>query len=170
MNNFKTINLYTYPVEKRYIKKIATTESPAHRRYYSEQHGAWYDLTHAVDFLCDEGTPIRAAFDGEIIAVVNNLTKNYDKRQPLAKHVLPEDEQDGNYVVIKHPHDELSIYSHLRKGGIIVTKGSLVKTGDILGYSGSTGWSLKPHLHFMVFKFTKPAPAKDFESLEVVWG
>ncbi len=49
-------------------------------------------------------------------------------------------------------------------------KGQTVKTGDLLGYSGYTGQSILPHLHFMVFRYidpvNKPQPIGDFESLE----
>src|SRR3989344_4113114 len=159
-------NTYSYQIEKKLIKKIATTESPAHRRYFSEQHKAWYDLTNAVDFLCDAGTPILAACDGEVVAIVDGLTKNHNKREPPSRAVMPEEEQDGNYVVIKHSNEELTIHSHLQPGSIVVKKGSKVKTRDKLGLSGNTGWSLVPHLHFMVFKFTKKQ-ARDFESLEI---
>ncbi len=164
----KSINIYHYPLEKKFIKKIATKESPAHRKYFSEQHKAWYDLTNAVDFLCDAGTPILAACEGEVVAVLDGLTKNWNKKIPPTRKELPEEEQDGNYVVIKHSNNEFSIHSHLQIKSIKVKKGDKVKTGDFLGLSGNTGWSLLPHLHFMVFKFTKP-PGRDFVSLQPKW-
>jgi murein DD-endopeptidase MepM/ murein hydrolase activator NlpD len=78
-------------------------------------------------------------------------------------------QQDGNYVLLKHFNSEFSIYSHLRPKEVLVSKGQFVEKVDIIGYSGNTGWSIKPHLHFMVFKFLKPKPAKDLESLEIRW-
>jgi murein DD-endopeptidase MepM/ murein hydrolase activator NlpD len=113
--------------------------------------------------------PIKAALKGEVIVVVSKLTKNYNGREPPSRDVLPVEEQDGNYVVLKHSNNEFSIYSHLRCGEVFVTKGQQVKTGDVLGNSGNTGWSLGPHLHFMVFKFLKPMPSKDMESLKIRW-
>jgi murein DD-endopeptidase MepM/ murein hydrolase activator NlpD len=83
---------------------------------------------------------------------------------------MSEAEQDGNYVLLAHENNEFSIYSHLRSGEIKVKPGDSVKTGKLLGYIGHTGWSIKPHLHFMVFKFTKPKPARDFVSLKVRWS
>ena len=165
----KTKNLYSHPVENKYIRKIVTSESPAHRKYHSDEHNADYDLTHAIDFLCDVDTPIRAALDGKVVHVQDGLTKLWDKFDVPPKDYMSEDEQDGNYVVLEHENNEFSIYSHLKPNEIRVKSGDYVKAGDILGYNGHTGWSIKPHLHFMVFRFSKPKPARDFDSLEVRW-
>jgi len=164
----KTQNVYSYPIEKGQIQKILTKESPAHRKY-SDKNGTTYDLTHAVDFLCKEGTPVKAALDGTVIKIINNLTKNYNKYEPPEEDILSIAEQDGNYVLIKHSNNEFSICSHLRTGSILVKSGQNIKTGEIIGYSGNTGWTIKPHLHFMVFRFLKPEPAKDLESLGIRW-
>ena len=162
----KSKNKYSYPIEQKFIKEISTTKSPAHRKYKSK-NGVLYDLRNAVDFLCGLNTPVKAAFDGEVVAIVDSLKKNHNKWEPPKN--MPEEEQDGNYAVLKHKNKELSIYSHLGYRKVLVKKGQKVKTGEVLGYSGSTGWSIKPHLHFMVFKFLKKEPAKDLESLKVGW-
>jgi len=164
----KTMNIYSYPLERKYIKSTIS-DSPAHRKYHSEEYDADYDLTRAVDFLCDIGTPIKAALDGKVVHVQDGITNHWDKFDIPPKEVMSEDEEDGNYVVIEHGNSELSIYSHQKPNEIQVKKGDRVKEGDILGYSGHNGWSIKPHLHFMVFRFTKPKPARDFESLEIRW-
>lgn len=165
----KTRNIYYHPVDKRYIKEIVISKSPAHRKYHSDEHKADYDLTQAVDFLCDMGTPIKSALEGKVVHVQTGITKVWDKFNVPPREFMSEDEQDGNYVVIEHANNEFSIYSHLKSGEIRVKSGDSVKAGDLLGYNGHTGWSIKPHLHFMVFRFTKPKPARDFNSLEVRW-
>lgn len=165
----KSKNFYSYPVEKKNIKKIITFGSPAHRKYFNEERNANFDLTHAVDFLCDEGTPIKVALDGKVISTQDGMTKNWDKHEIPPADFMKGYEQNGNFVVLKHKNHEFSIYCHLQVGKIAVKLDDDVKTEDILGYSGHTGWSISPHLHFMVFKFTKPEPAKDFESLEIQW-
>jgi LysM repeat protein len=54
----------------------------------------------------------------------------------------------GTYVVIDHPNDTKTLYGHL--SSIIVDKGQRVTQGQVIGYSGSTGESTGPHLHFEV--------------------
>jgi len=164
----ETKNVYSLPVEEKFIERIVKN-SPAHIKFYSKFHKAWEDYTNAIDFICKEGTPIKAAFHGKVVRVKDGITKNWNKFTFPSKDLLSEEEWDGNFVVIKHENEEFSIYSHLRCHGIKVKEGDKVKTGDLIGYSGNTGWSIKPHLHFMVFKFLKPKPHRDFESLEIKW-
>lgn len=55
----------------------------------------------------------------------------------------------GRYIkIFKIRSDWISeiIYGHLSKS--IVTNGQLVKVGELIGYSGNTGNSTWPHLHF----------------------
>lgn len=54
----------------------------------------------------------------------------------------------GKHVIIDNGNNITSIYAHLDK--IYVTKGQEVKSGDVIGAEGSTGWSTGPHLHFQV--------------------
>lgn len=164
----KTQNIYSCPIERRYLFEILTKESPAHRAY-RDKNGIFYDLTNAVDFLCKERTRVRAALCGEVVTIINNLTKNYNERKPPTEDILPIEEQNGNYVILKHENAEFSMYSHLMPQGVTVSKEQFIETGEIIGYSGNTGWSIVPNLNLMVFKFLKPKPARDLESLEIRW-
>jgi len=56
----------------------------------------------------------------------------------------------GNYILLTHHAGWSSIYGHLQT--ISVKRGQRVSTGTRLGYSGNTGYSTGPHLHFSVFK------------------
>ncbi len=165
----KTENIYSLPLAKSNILSWKT-DSPAHRKYHSTEHDADYDLTHAIDFLCHTGKPIKVALEGKVIAVVDGITKKWNKFEIPSKDFMKENEQDGNYVLIEHPNKEFSIYSHLQPKKIKVKVGDIIHAGKIIGYSGNNGWSIKPHLHFMVFRFLKPYPKRDFESLEINWG
>jgi len=92
---------------------------------------------NGLDIGAPIGTPVFAADDGTIIAVDNNdrtATKKY---------------QYGKYILIRHGTNLTTIYAHLSRQ--VVQKGAQVKRGDIIGYSGSTGYATGPHLHFGVY-------------------
>lgn len=145
----KTKNEYILPVKKEDIKEVRT-DSPAHIG----------PLKNAIDYAIPEGTPVLAAADGEVISIKDDSNVG----GPDIKYW-----DDGNRVVLKHKNKEYSAYEHFKYKGIIVKKGQKVIAGEIIGYSGNTGYSFGPHLHFEVFYFTKakPDPSKDFECLEV---
>jgi len=107
------------------------------------------NLDYAVDFLVPVGTPIYAAASGKVIWVKTDSRaggKNKKKYWNL-----------GNRIVIRHKNGEYTAYEHLKYKGIIVKKGEKVKKGQLIGYSGDTGWStIGPHLHFEVFNNPEP--------------
>src|SRR5207248_701939 len=53
-----------------------------------------------------------------------------------------------NYVVIAHAGGLETQYLHFTK--VVVKPGDKVKAGDLIGYSGKTGWACGSHLHFKV--------------------
>ena len=56
----------------------------------------------------------------------------------------------GNTIIIAHPNDYYSIYSHLKKS--IIKEREYVKANQVIGYVGQTGNSNAPHLHFEIWK------------------
>ena len=56
----------------------------------------------------------------------------------------------GNYVVIEHSGGFYTIYGHLSK--TLVLFNTDIKTGNVLGKVGNTGYSTGPHLHFEIRK------------------
>jgi murein DD-endopeptidase MepM/ murein hydrolase activator NlpD len=54
----------------------------------------------------------------------------------------------GKYVVIKHANGTQSLYGHM--DSVSVTVGQSVAAGEGIGYSGNTGRSTGPHLHFEI--------------------
>jgi murein DD-endopeptidase MepM/ murein hydrolase activator NlpD len=55
----------------------------------------------------------------------------------------------GKWVMIKHPNGLSTLYGHL--SAITMKTGQEVTMGDTVGYSGNTGYSTGPHLHFGVY-------------------
>ncbi|MFY0592435.1 M23 family metallopeptidase [Roseivirga sp.] len=98
-----------------------------------------------------EGTPIRAARDGEVLLVRS------DSETGCA---VVDCAKFANYIIIRHSDGTMALYSHLRKNGVDVKVGDLVKAGDYIGSSGNTGWSKSPRLRFEVFKGNKTIETK----------
>ncbi|TIQ40747.1 MAG: M23 family metallopeptidase [Mesorhizobium sp.] len=86
-----------------------------------------------VDWAAPVGTPIMAAFDGEI--TFQGDGGGY-----------------GNLVKIAHANGRETRYAHMQKFAIASGVGTKVKAGDVIGYIGTTGLSTGPHLHFELYQ------------------
>lgn len=106
--------------------------------------GVWsHKERAALDFKMKRGTPILAARDGVVIRV-----KEDGSRGGWGKKFRSQ----GNNIVIQHDDNSRSGYWHLKKDGAIVNIGDTVKQGQVIGFSGKTGYAAIPHLHFIVWK------------------
>ncbi len=54
----------------------------------------------------------------------------------------------GKTLIIDHGLGIYSLYLHLNKFKVL--RGEQVEQGDVVGFSGNTGYSIAPHLHFSV--------------------
>lgn len=109
-------------------------------------HPGWTHVglaAYAWDFCMPVGTPVLAARGGTVIAV----RQNSNIGGWGAKFA-----DDANYVVIDHGDGSSGLYMHLMLNGARVKVGDKVQTGQLIAYSGNTGWTSAPHLHFMVMK------------------
>lgn len=107
-------------------------------------HKGWSRFS--VDFGMSTGSSVCAARDGVVTDVKSDSNKGgrYYKYRYMA-----------NYITVLHEDGTFAQYMHLKKNGNLVKVGDFVRKGQVIGYSGNTGWSLGPHLHFMVFKPTR---------------
>ena len=100
---------------------------------------------------------VLTARGGEVIYVKNNVGKNTWNLSTFEKVKYGA----GSHVVIKHKDGTVAVYCHLKKGSIVVKKNDKVVQGEFIGYSGDTGNSSDPHLHFEVRAYYSKAPPKD---------
>jgi murein DD-endopeptidase MepM/ murein hydrolase activator NlpD len=94
----------------------------------------------ALDFRMPVGTPIYAAREG----IVYRYKDDSDEGGPFPWYT-----RKANYIIIQHSDGSFGCYWHLQRNGVVTKKGAVSK-GQLIGYSGRTGFVLLPHLHFTV--------------------
>jgi len=85
-----------------------------------------------TDLRAPIGTPVLAPADGVVKFVQYNQNSGY-----------------GNVVSLSHNYGFESYYAHLMNKPI-VKEGQFVKKGDVIAYSGNSGMSTGPHLHYEI--------------------
>jgi len=96
----------------------------------------------SLDFKMKKGSKICAARAGIVTAVKKDSDVGGLKDEYLS---------EGNHIIIKHDDGSEAMYWHLQKDGVLVNIGDAVTQGQLIGYSGNTGYTAFPHLHFQVY-------------------
>jgi hypothetical protein len=96
----------------------------------------------SLDFKMKKGSKVCAARSGVVTAVKEDSDIGGLKDEYL---------NEGNHLIIKHSDGSEAMYWHLQKDGVLPNLGDTVVQGQHIGYSGNTGYSAFPHLHFQVF-------------------
>ena len=91
---------------------------------------------NGIDLRASVGTPVKSAGFGTVVD-----SGDTDASCDGVSY--------GKWVLIKHNNGLSTLYAHLSL--IRAYKNEEVSTGDVIGYSGNTGYSTGPHLHFAVF-------------------
>lgn len=99
--------------------------SPNEDPYFYRGHSGY-------DWALTENTAVLAVADG---------TVRFVQRRDIGGY--------GIYVQIQHENEYISLYAHLNE--VLVNDEAIVKSGDVIGYSGDTGHSTGPHLHFGIY-------------------
>ncbi len=140
---------YTWPCPSCYILTSLWNED---RTTYN--HGA-------IDIGCAYGSAIVAAESGTVTYTNTSCYHNWGKYNSCGCGG-----GFGNYVWMSHGNGKETIYGHLTS--VTVSPGQYVSKGQVIGYSGSTGYSTGPHLHFECRYYgTKYNP---MDELSAYWG
>jgi peptidoglycan DL-endopeptidase CwlO len=91
-----------------------------------------YEYHPGIDIAVPEGTPIRAALTGVVAFTEPEASSG----------------GYGNYTCIDHGGGLSTCYAH--QSAFAVSAGDPVQQGEVIGYSGCTGYCLGPHVHFEV--------------------
>jgi hypothetical protein len=108
------------------------------------------------DILVPTGTPLLAVADGIVLAArfrdvtnVNCSPASNSQGEVFIKHVV----SGGNSA--EYNEGFVTFYAHL--SSIAVAAGARVQKGQVIGWSGNTGCSTAPHLHFGTFRISNTA-------------
>ncbi len=113
------------PVSNKELRRLSSGFGYRMDPIYKTRRMHW-----GVDFSLEVGTPVYATGDGKIRWT----------RSSFGGY--------GKQIEIDHGFGYVTKYAHLDK--FIVKKGQQVKRGDLIGYSGNSGKSTAPHLHYEV--------------------
>ncbi|MFF4366563.1 M23 family metallopeptidase [Streptomyces sp. NPDC001594] len=94
---------------------------------FGQAGGMWMSVHTGIDFPVSYGTPVMAATDGTMRTQWNSAY--------------------GNMAILTSPDGTETWYCHLSSTKI---RSGQVKAGDVIAYSGNSGNSTGPHLHFEV--------------------
>jgi len=121
--------ILAWPLSTVYVTQYFGKTADSGRLYVSGTH-------NGVDFRAAIGTPIKSAGAGIVEGIGDT-------------DIVCSGASYGKWVFIRYDNGLASIYGHLSL--ISAKQGQKVKTGDVVGYSGNTGYSTGPHLHMSVY-------------------
>lgn len=132
------------PFDHFYFSRPYGVNSPAWPVEDYRYGGLFDDVVHmGMDIKMDVGTPILSAGPGTVVWSGYGLIKGrFDPDDPY-----------GNAVMIRHNFGFqglylYTVYAHL--DSVEVVQDQYVESGELLGFSGTTGKTSGPHLHFEV--------------------
>ena len=94
-----------------------------------------FDGHQGIDWNLPLGTNLVASAPGEVIEVAEN-------------------ERGGKYIDLLHPNNMVTSYGHDSK--VLRNKGEWVERGDVVAFSGDSGWPGHFHIHWALFREGKP--------------
>jgi murein DD-endopeptidase MepM/ murein hydrolase activator NlpD len=101
-------------------------------------------VNDGIDFSVPKGTPVKAAENG-VVAYVGNELPGF-----------------GNLILVRHADGYVTAYAHTDE--TLVRRCDMVKRGEVIAKAGATGKVTKPQLHFELRKDSKPIDPEAFFS------
>ncbi len=139
--------VFRWPLEKpiRITQYFGYTKFARSGAYGGNQH-------NGMDMAAPVGTKAYAPLSGTV-----RMTGNTD--------LVPGCYSWGKWVLIDHPNGLSTLFAHLSQPAVV--PGQKVKTGDVVAYTGNTGYSTGPHLHYTVY-VTEGVEVKQFNQFKKV--
>ena len=109
---------------------------------------------YAYDLAMPIGTPVYAMRRGRVVGVRDKFPDTGGGRSKFSKF---------NFVMLRHDGGYRSVYMHLKQRSnafVRLQEGDWVEAGQLIGYSGNSGFSLGPHLHIEV---QQPSSGRSFK-------
>jgi len=175
LSRFTCHNLKDYSFVKPYLSQL-TYCLPFNSQNYSIETGSPAHVgphSGAIDFLLPPNTPVLAALEGLVIEVIDQYSIPFFLRIKGSYWPTRLFRSRMNYITLHHHSqqtDEFTFYAHLKKHSTQFKVGDQVKSGELLGYTGWSGWMDKPHLHFVIYtEKVKQFTNQTHESLTPRW-
>jgi len=143
------------PVFRWPLENVVLTQYFGYTKFALSNPGVYKNSMHnGIDLSAPVGTKIYAPMGGTV-----RNTGNTD--------AVPGCYSWGKWLLIDHPNGLSTLFAHLSH--IDTVPGQQVKTGDIVGYTGNTGYSTGPHLHYTLY-VSAAVQVKQFNQFKAVTG
>lgn len=152
-----TSHLYELPFQKKKRYKIMQGFNGSFSHSSDQSR-------YAIDFKIPIGDTVVAARSGYVVNAISHFTERGGKSY----------RSKANQIIIMHDDGTFAYYVHLDTNGTLVKVNDYVEAGQPIGISGFTGYTTKPHLHFVVRNYDKAIPIqfkkkKDIGKKSGVW-
>ena len=121
-----------WPIQKQLTQSFGCLHASFARKSYPSCDNGQGGYHNGIDIAASIGLPVKAALEGTVSGIGN-----------LGKYSY------GKWITVRHDNGLTTLYAHLSVQSVSV--GQKLKTGDAIGYAGSTGYSTGAHLHFTVY-------------------
>ena len=119
------------------LDKIKITQYFGNTPFATKNPQVYGGMGHnGIDFRASIGTPTKTTLSGIVEGIGNT-----DSIRGCYSY--------GKWILVKHNNGLSTLYAHLSL--IKVKQGQSVATGEVIGYSGVSGYATGPHLHFTVY-------------------